>query len=89
MARANSYDSRNDEIVRIEWRHLDPRSRTILVEDRKDPRRKDGNHQRVPLLAVTGYNAFELLEEQRRHRGGNRGRCFPYNGRSIGANFRA
>jgi integrase len=48
---------RLDEIVRVEWQHLDPRSRTILVEDRKDPRRKDGNNQRVPLLAVTGYDA--------------------------------
>lgn len=79
---------RLDEIVRIEWRHLDPRSRTILVEDRKDPRRKDGNNQRVPLLAVSGYDAYELLEEQRQRRGGNRGRCFPYNGRSLGTNFR-
>ncbi len=79
---------RLDEIVRIEWQHLDPRSRTILVEDRKDPRRKDGNNQRVPLLAVTGYDAFEILEEQRKRRGGNRGRCFPYNGRSVGTNFR-
>ncbi len=79
---------RLDEIVRIEWRHLDPRSRTILVEDRKDPRRKDGNNQRVPLLAVTGYDAYEILDERRRSGGGNRGRCFPYNGRSVGTNFR-
>lgn len=79
---------RLDEIVRIEWRNLDPRSRTVLVENRKDPRRKDGNNQRVPLLAATGYDAFELLEEQRQRAGGNRGRCFPYNGRSVGTNFR-
>lgn len=79
---------RLDEIVRIEWRHLDPRTRTILVENRKDPRNKDGNDQRVPLLAATGYDAYELLEEQRQRIGGNGGRCFPYNGKSVGTNFR-
>lgn len=79
---------RLDEIVRIEWQHLDPRSRTILVENRKDPRNKDGNDQRVPLLDVTGYDAFALLDEQRQRTGGNGARCFPYNGRSIGTNFR-
>jgi integrase len=79
---------RLDEIVRIEWRHLDPRTRTILVENRKDPRNKDGNDQRVPLLAAAGYDGYELLEEQRQRIGGNGGRCFPYNGRSVGTNFR-
>jgi integrase len=79
---------RLDEIVRIEWRHLDPRTRTILVENRKDPRNKDGNDQRVPLLAATGYDAYQLLEEQRQRIGGNGGRCFPYNGKSVGTNFR-
>ncbi|MES1197312.1 MAG: tyrosine-type recombinase/integrase [Pseudomonadota bacterium] len=48
---------RIDEIFRIEWTTLDARTRTILVSDRKDPRKKDGNDQRVPLLAVTGYDA--------------------------------
>jgi integrase len=79
---------RLDEIVRIEWRHLDPRTRTILVADRKDPRNKDGNDQRVPLLDVTGYDAFALLDKQRQRSKRNGARCFPYNGRSIGANFR-
>jgi integrase len=79
---------RLDEIVRIEWQHLDPRSRTILVENRKDPRNKDGNDQRVPLLDATGYDAFALLEQQRKRTDGNGVRCFPYNGRSVGANFR-
>ncbi len=79
---------RLDEIVRIEWRHLDPKTRTILVENRKDPRNKDGNDQRVPLLAATGYDAYQILEQQRHRIGGNVGRCFPYNGRSVGTNFR-
>jgi len=78
---------RLDEIVRIEWRHLDARSRTILVEKRKDPRRKESNDQRVPLLDATGYDAFALLDEQRKRVRSERGRCFPYNGKSIGTNF--
>lgn len=79
---------RLDEIVRIEWRHLDARSRTILVENRKDPRNKDGNDQRVPLLSATGYDAFAILEAQRQDTGGNGERCFAYNGKSVGTNFR-
>jgi integrase len=78
---------RLDEIVRIEWKDLDARTRTILVSDRKDPRNKDGNDQRVPLLDVTGYDALAILNEHRKHTSGN-GRCFPYNGRSVGSAFR-
>lgn len=78
---------RLDEIVRIEWQHLDAKTRTILVENRKDPRNKDGNDQRVPLLAVSGYDAFEILEKRRKLSSGV-GRCFPYNGKSAGTAFR-
>lgn len=78
---------RQDEIFRIEWRCLDVRTRTILVPNRKDPRKKDGNDQRVPLLAATGYDAFALLEAQRSGDAAI-GRCFPYNGRSVGTAFR-
>ena len=68
---------RLDEIVRIEWRHLDPKTRTILVENHKDPRNKNSNDQRVPLLAATGYDAYQILEQQRHRIGGKGGRCFP------------
>jgi len=78
---------RQDEICRIEWRHLDARTRTMLIPNRKDPRRKDGNDQRVPLLAATGYDAFALLEAQRPSPSAI-GRCFPYLGRSVGTSFR-
>jgi integrase len=77
---------RIDEIFRIEWNTLDPRTRTILVPDRKDPRRKDANHQRVPLLAATGFDAWALLEAQRALRL-NGARCFPYNAKSAGSAF--
>jgi integrase len=77
---------RIDEIFRIEWHTLDERTRTILVPDRKDPRKKDGNDQRVPLLAATGYDAWELLQEQRELRV-NGPRCFPHNAKSAGTAF--
>jgi integrase len=78
---------RQDEIFRIEWRHLDTKNRTITVKDRKDPRKKEGNDQRVPLLSATGYDAYALLVEQRSSNLLS-SRCFPFNGRSVGASFR-
>ena len=77
---------RIDEIFRIEWDTLDERTRTILVPDRKDPRKKDGNDQRVPLLASTGFDAWQLLQDQRALRL-NGPRCFPYNSKTAGTAF--
>lgn len=77
---------RLEEIFRIEWTTLDARTRTVLVPDRKDPRKKDGNDQCVPLLAATGYDAWELLQQQRDLRL-NSPRCFPYSAKSAGTAF--
>ena len=79
---------RQDEISRIEWADFDPQKKMLLIRDRKDPRRKSGNSQRIPLLDVTGYDACAIIEEQRCCVGGNRGRIFPYNGKSVGTAFR-
>lgn len=78
---------RLDEITRIAWTDLDQANRLIVVRDRKDPRRKSGNDQRVPLLSLTGYDAMLLIEEQASATG-RKGRIFPYNGRSISTAFR-
>lgn len=48
---------RQEEICSIEWTDVNVRNRMVTVRDRKDPRRKDGNHQRVPMLNLTGYDA--------------------------------
>lgn len=56
---------RQEEICRIAWSDVDLRKKTVLVRDRKDPRDKDGNHQRVPLLNLTGYDSWQILLEQR------------------------
>ena len=67
---------RQEEICAIAWLDLDAADRTVTVRDRKDPRQKAGNDQRVPLLDVTGYDAMALLEAQRAACP-SRGRIFP------------
>jgi len=78
---------RQSEICRIQWEDVDARTRCVIVRDRKDPRKKQGNDQRVPLLNLTGYDAWALLEEQR-FVSQSTGRVFPYNGRTVGTYYR-
>lgn len=78
---------RVEEICKVTWTDRDPHKRTVLIRDRKDPRFKDGNHQPVPLVAFTGFDAWALLEEQREWTRVKE-RCFPYNHRSVGTAFR-
>jgi integrase len=79
---------RQDEICRIEWADIDRDNKMLLVRNRKDPRRKNGNDQRIPLLDVSGYDAWTIIEEECKFAGSNGGRIFPYNGRSVGTAFR-
>jgi integrase len=60
---------RQDEICRVAWSDVNARTRTLLIRDRKDRRKKKGNDQAIPLLSVTGYDAWAILEEQRNRRG--------------------
>ena len=50
-----------------------------MVRDRKDPRKKVGNHMLVPLLG----GAWEILKRQPK----DQDRVFPYNSRSVTAGF--
>ncbi len=79
---------RQEEICRITWADLNARTKMQLIRDRKDPREKRGNDQRIPLLAVSGYDAMALIEDQRTIRGNEDDRIFPYNHRSVGTAFR-
>jgi integrase len=79
---------RQDEICRVEWADFDRQNKMLLIRDRKDPRRKNGNDQRIPLLDVSGYDACAIIEEQCTPSDGTTGRIFPYNGRSVGTAFR-
>lgn len=67
------------EICKIEWRDVDEKKKAVKVRDRKDPRKKKGNHMWVPLLG----DAWEILQRQPRVND----RIFPYNGKSISAGF--
>jgi integrase len=79
---------RQEEICRVAWSDFDAPNKMLLIRDRKDPRRKNGNNQRIPLLDVSGYDASEIIEEQRSFFKSGGGRIFPYNGRSVGTAFR-
>lgn len=79
---------RQEEICRIEWKDLTPRTRTLVVKDRKDPQKKVGNDQAIPLLKVSGYDAWGIIEARRSAATANNARIFPFNSRSVGAAFR-
>lgn len=78
---------RIEEICRSTWEGLDSAKHLILVRDRKHPREKQGNHQSVPLVALTGFDALAIIDEQASSTG-RRGRIFPYSSRSAGSAFR-
>lgn len=61
---------RISEVCRIEWADLNAEARTVIIRDRKHPRKKFGNHQEVPLL----NGAYEVIERQAR----KKERIFPY-----------
>lgn len=67
------------EIVRLAWADLSREDRTIVIHDRKDPRKKIGNHQTVPLLG----EAFDIVVRQRR----KDARIFPVNGHNWSTLF--
>ncbi|MDF1775735.1 MAG: site-specific integrase [Rhizobiaceae bacterium] len=77
---------RLEEIFKIDWSDVDLKKKLVVVRDRKDPRHKDGNDQKVPLLNLTGFNAWQLLLEQKILTGG-KGRVFPYHHKSAGTAF--
>ncbi|MGY6661625.1 MAG: site-specific integrase [Glycocaulis sp.] len=78
---------RQDEICRVQWDDFCERTQMLTVRNRKDPRRKTGNDQRIPLLNISGYDPRLLLEQQS-GLAGRAGRIFPYNARSVGTAFR-
>jgi len=74
---------RQEEICRVTWSDLNERTKMLTIRDRKDPREKKGNDQRIPLLAVSGYDDMALIEEQRAIRGNEDDRNFPCNHKSV------
>lgn len=70
---------RISEVCNLRWEDYDQEKRCILVRDRKDPRKKAGNHMIVPLLG----HSVEIVERQPR----SQALMFPYNSRSVTAGF--
>lgn len=48
------------EITRLRWADLNREDKTIVIHDRKDPRKKIGNHQTVPLLG----RCMDIIDRQ-------------------------
>jgi integrase len=74
---------RRGEITRLQWDDVDNDKRLVLVRDRKDPRRKAGNDQWVPLLGV----AWEVLTQQARTE--DEPRIFPLHEQTLSKYFKA
>lgn len=67
------------EVCGLLWDDLDVKQRAVMVRNRKDPRKKAGNHMWVPLLG----DAWDIVQRQPR----TNTRVFPYNPRSVSAGF--
>lgn len=67
------------EICRIRWDDIDEKSRAVVVRDRKDPRKKAGNHMTVPLLG----GAWDIVMKQPR----TDELIFPFDPKSVTAGF--
>lgn len=84
---------RVSEICRIKWENFNQEQHTVLVEDRKHPTDKIGNHVHVPLIS----GAYELILKRReKHLKLLKENCknfnseseiFPYNPRSVTAGW--
>ncbi|MPY25192.1 site-specific integrase [Shewanella sp. YLB-07] len=67
------------EVCKLRWEDLRHDHKTIIARDRKDPRKKTGNHMIVPLLA----GSFDIALRQPQ----TDELIFPYNPRSVTAGF--
>jgi integrase len=67
------------EVCAILWTDVNTEQRAVIVRNRKDPRKKTGNHMLVPLLG----GAWEILQKQPK----NKEQVFPFNSRSVSAGY--
>jgi integrase len=67
------------EVCSLRWEDINEEHKTVVVRDRKDPRKKQGNHMIVPLLA----ESFDIAMRQSKESELN----FPFNSRSVTAGF--
>lgn len=74
---------RRGEIVRVAWADVDEARKCVLVRDRKDPKKKIGNHMVVPLTAYTGIDTWSIMMRQPRIDA----RIFPFTTEFISDSF--
>jgi integrase len=74
---------RRGEICKIRWGDVDEQRRVVRVRDRKDPRRKQGNDQDVPLLS----RAWDVLQQRRLAGVAVGERIFPYHETTVTKTF--
>ncbi len=67
------------EVCKLRWEDLNRENKTILVRDRKDPRKKEGNH----MIALLLGESFNIAVKQP----SDKELIFPYNPRSVTAGF--
>lgn len=67
------------EVCKLKWGDLNREHKTIIVRDRKDPRKKEGNHMIAPLLG----ESFNIVIKQPN----KSDLIFPYNSKSVTAGF--
>lgn len=72
---------RQDEVCSILLEDVNAEKRTVIIRNRKDPRRKEGNHQTVPLLPAAWAIAEPILAVRKV------GRIFPYQASSVSTAF--
>jgi integrase len=72
---------RQDEICSIQLEDMDAIKRTVIIRDRKDPRKKEGNNQTVPLLPAAWALVEPILAVRKV------GRIFPYQASSVSTAF--
>ncbi|WP_157670625.1 site-specific integrase [Chitinibacter sp. GC72] len=70
---------RQGEIIGLLWDDLDEVKKAIVIRDRKDPKEKVGNNQRVPLLG----EALAIIQAQPR----TDARIFPYTADGVRSRF--
>lgn len=80
------------EILNLRWEDFDPKTRTILVRDRKHPTQKEGNHGRIPLLQNRMIVAGEPIDTiaiimRQPAAGKSGGLLFPYQQNSVSTQF--
>ncbi|RFP23133.1 site-specific integrase [Duganella sp. BJB488] len=72
---------RQEEICSILWDDVDTAKRTVVIRNRKDPRKKIGNDQTVPLLPAAWAIVESMLPDRLI------GRIFPYKAESVSTAF--